>query len=377
MKNLNKKNYDTDRMVAEYGFSMPELSNKSCENYLSQDKEVYLICDYCKKSFSLEVEVLKRRLARDFPDLVCQGEECRKFQRKKVIQKMHEINRKNGHFIKIGNKKRGKTYEEMFGEERAKEYKAIIREKRLSQECPRTGKLHSEDSKKQMSIKRLAFFARNEKKYKSPVSGKLLGFKEYFSEVLKLKYANMPQEEKVKRRLEATKRLLKFERKSNGCVIKEVRYWYDNTKHALSESSYELLYFLYLNEKKIFWKRNDEITIKYNHPKNGESFFIPDILIFSDKNLKKLKEIIEVKPIDFLENPHKSETLPYTITEAKIKGLIDYCAENKLNWDAITELDLDDDMIKLGIELYPEETENFLYIAQRRERNFRRIENGF
>lgn len=109
------------------------------------------------------------------------------------------------------------------------------------------------------------------------------------------------------------------------------------------DSSFEELYYKKLNDEKIYWKNNLTIYIPYIHPKdNKKHYYVPDVLIYKDKEFEILETIVEVKPSEFVENPNNKKGEYYEITKRKLEALKNFCDINNLNYKVITEKHLGD-----------------------------------
>lgn len=247
--------------------------------------------------------------------------------------------------------KKGKTFEEFYGEERSEEIKGKIRKRRLEQPDPRLGKKHSKETKEVISIKKKDFYSRAEKNYKSIVSGELVDFKTYHSEVMRKLHKNMSRDDRVRFITSVIEGIAKGKPSKKNSFVGEIKHWYTG-KMVRFESSYEYIYFKGLNVKKVFWKRNTtEVKIQYDGLDGKVHLYTPDALIYEDRHFKKLKVIVEVKPYDFLFNPNDKEGRNYEIAKLKRDALISFCNDNNLQAIFITEKELD---VKIAIKVMRE-----------------------
>lgn len=136
----------------------------------------------------------------------------------------------------VGDKRRGKSLEELYGVEKALEIKEKIKEARLKQECPRTGKKNTPESKKRMSLARLEFLEKNP---------------EYLVEhgnKVRERWKNMPETKKSEIRKKCASRFLTYRRFRSHSIVVEITHW-DTKERILCESSYEYYCFLDFNNR--------------------------------------------------------------------------------------------------------------------------------
>ena len=303
-------------------------------------KEYKLICDYCGKEFVLSVtEYASRKYTKKktgYIKNVCQTARCRKLQRQDVIKIMHKKNRESGYYQKLQKMRKGKNFVQLYGEEKAKIIRKKIKDARKEQIEPHLGKKHSKKSKNKMSLIRKRFLEAN------PKNG------ENHSKFMVKRYKGLSKEEKSNYSKRAHNNILSIKRHSLSGYLD---YWYKGK--AFYESSYELVYFTELNEKKIFWKKNTSLLIPYvDRLYDNIKYQKPDILIYKSKDFKVLLKIIEIKPYEFLINPNSKESRYYQITNDKKKGLLAYGKDKKIEIGFITEKELDKKIINLVIKKY-------------------------
>lgn len=302
-----------------------------------------LICDYCKKEFVLSSsQYAKRQYTKrktGYDKNVCQDKDCRKLQRQDVIKIMHRKNYKSGHYERLKKERKGFSVVDLYGKEKAKIIRKQIRNARLRQADPRLGKKHSIQSKKKMSLSRRKFLKKN------PNISKNHGL------FMKQRYSNLSSREKAKYSKRTQKQTLTIKRHSISGFIE---YWYGG--HTFYESSYELAYFLELNEKRSFWKKNTSFLVSYFDTKSGcLKYQKPDVLFYEEGVFIKLKKIVEVKPYDFLINPNHRESRYYQITKDKKEGLLKFGKEKGVEIGFITERELKPKFIREVIKRHGHE----------------------
>jgi hypothetical protein len=286
-----------------------------------------LICDFCGENFQLtHANYVKRNATRrrtGYSHIVCSGIECRKKQRQDVIKVMHSKNAASNSWGIIGEFRRGKSYEELWGKEKADLAKKKIREARLTQPEPHLNKRNSESSKAKMSTARKKYLEKNPE------------YSEKHAMYLANRYMNLSPEEKLKFSLRGHEVANNMKRHtSHGKMLT----WYG--KEVWYESDYERMYFEMLNIQKIFWQKNTSLLVPYY---DSKYYCIkhtkPDVLIYTE-NFEHLHTLVEIKPYDFLLNPKNHKSRYYQITKDKHDGLLGYCELYNLKMKFITELDL-------------------------------------
>jgi hypothetical protein len=230
--------------------------------------------------------------------------------------------------------KKGKSFISLFGEKRARGIIEKIKKARKLQKSPRIGKKHTEASKRKMSKSRLKFLKENPEVPKN------------HSNTMKELYRNLSMSERERRsRLSAEQWLSASRFKSHSYCV-PIKYWYSE-KRVLCESSYEYLYYTQLNLKKVYWEKNSRVYLSYVHPLKKENrHYIPDALIYSDKDFKHLESIVEIKPFEFLANPKNRKSIYYLVTKNKKEALIEYCKKIGVEAIFITEKEIEERTIK-------------------------------
>lgn len=353
-------NYDVSKMLKVYGMPDLDLSLPKPIPTGNRESSVYLICDYCSKSYTLSINNLKKRVARLKLPIrhSCHSQVCVS-KRKTDVAKLalphtfpREISRK------------GKSFIDLYGEEKAVIVKQKLRDLRKSQICPRSGKTHSEEAKQKMSKSRLRYIS-SSPQLLSPITKTLVSYSIYRSHVTINASNNRSAEEKDKLRKNASLRYLNFKRYSSHSRIFNVKDYYGND--VICESTYEVVYAWMLINSKVRWKKNNAITIPYIHPFKGSTYYIPDFLLYKNK---KLSQIIEVKPHQFLTGVDNYSL----ITQAKLIALEKFCLTNNLQYKVITEIDLNDKEIQECIGKYENYKKDFEQISARKKRILRKCE---
>ena len=203
---------------------------------------------------------------------------------------------KNKRYEQMVEKRQGKTYEVMYGEEKAKEYKEKVRQARLKQADPRLGKKHSISSKLLMSIK---------------------------------------SQENMERGKNPSKRYL------HGKYYR----WYDEIPQYFM-SSLEYAYFCILNIHKVYWEKNySKIRLPYLKDDGSLHFYSPDIIIYKDRSLQEIDSIIELKPFCY------TVLGKYANLEVNKKNelLMEFCKNNNTKGLLLTEHEINKELYDLGL----------------------------
>lgn len=334
--NLDPKNYGLEEF--------PSLEEKEC----------ILVCPYCKQTFILRTHTFYNRLfTKKFLKniLVCFSLECKRKLKQEVIKeqtrlgqtsakghkpskdqirKWQETLKRNGSYDKIVslcNSRKGKTFEELYGVEKAEQIRNKIKQNTPNIQIDYKGKRaregcsFSENSKKQISESLKNFYKTEQ--------GRLAKVK--IAKRNKRAWEIKSDEEKlaiIKKELEGQQKV--FEKNSHA-GWGYFQAWYESTPTQPFRSSWERKYFEYLNKNKIYYKSNKSLYIKYLHPDGTNHFYIPDVLIFEDSEFKNLKEIQEIKPFDLVDRP---------VNQAKCKAAKKLCEEKGITFRIITELEL-------------------------------------
>ena len=189
--------------------------------------------------------------------------------------------RERGRYKENSLRRKGKSLEELYGEEQGKKAIEKIREARLRQADPRLGKRHSVESRLKMSIKRLD----------KPTTRGIRG--QYYS--------------------------------------------YSSNSFQRFDSSLEYVVFVMLDIKGEYWERNNTLAIPYIDKKGITRHYIPDVLIYNDSTRKSLVKIIEIKPQAYLDDP---DSYFYEVIKLKQKIAENFCQEHTLTYGFITDKDI-------------------------------------
>lgn len=257
--------------------------------------QIPTICDNCHQIFWINKQTFKKRLCytesyeKCFGDTwYCNRKECTNKKKSevckiKMLQSEDSINKR----LEASKNRRGKTYEEQYGEEKAKEIKAVIKQKRKEQPEPMKGKHHSDKAKLLMSLR--------------------------------------------KQELSSTCHYL--HKLGNASRKGYVKRWYDN-KDIFYQSSYEKCYIELLNKQKQYY---DRCTIVLPYEIDGViRHYNPDFSIFNDRAHLHITHIIEVKPRAFTGVKQ---------VRLKLKALKDFCGYNNYKMMVITEEELNENKI--------------------------------
>lgn len=351
-----------------------ELQNFIKEEYgwnlLSSKNKITVLCNICGKkkiiSIKYAIDVIDSHYFLFFACGLKENKSCFDEKQKQInafrvklnkspatnrVVSEEEKEKRNASMIKLGHykafseKRKGKSYEDVYGD-KAFEAKEKIKARRALQSGnlePHLGKKHSQESKDKI-INKIKIWQEGEAKNKNwihPITKEKVNFFEYSSESKKYKYANLSQEERERRTLMHAKRFWEKDFKpylytKTGYVL----HWHLGTKEYF-ESSYEEAYFNILNFQKKYWKKNKTIYMPYIHPKdNRKHYYCPDVTIWEDESYKVLKEITEVKPSEFVENKKNKSSEYYLVTQKKLNALKEFCFINNLTYNIVTEKEL-------------------------------------
>lgn len=352
-----------------------EELNKIIEDncLLKSKKDIPFICDACGKEFYSDLtkyrQLFKTKYSMNY--LICgdykKSPECHK-KKQQIInsyraeigdspaighivseeqkEKWRNTSKKSGKLKEYTDSRKGKTVEEIYGEEKGKAFRQKVKEAYDKLEVPpHKGFKHSKESKKLQSKKRKEYINSDryeEKKFISELTGELLNAEEKRIEGVRLRWSKMNVEEREDERLKQIKTFINKNRRE-GTFCGNYENWLGGKDFYLS--SYELAYFIKLNREKAFFMANKSIYIPYIHPKDLEThFYSPDVLIFSNENREKIIEIQEIKPYQFTKEGNKLSEYQ-EVTFIKMEALNNYCRENNIVCRFITEYDIIDDPI--------------------------------
>jgi len=340
------------------------------KGYIRGASKVIAKCSFCEESFEWDFEKLRNFTKTKYGNdkVTCTKDECVVNKKRYVIQiqtslgetsaqghivsdeqktKWLKVMRDRGHYAKFSETRKGKSYEDLYGEETANVIKKKISEYRVEHQTgdnePHLGYKHSEESKKVMSNSRKLFLKSDrvyKKKYCSPITGKKVNWIEFRSHTSKHFFESMTIEEREIWLGNVTKSFLDKDGNFDGVHDQGyVHNWYSKKKEKY-DSSYEKRYYSILNEKKSYWTNNRSITIPYISPKDNLSHrYIPDVIIYTDNTYSKIDRLIEVKPLVFLQ---ESDRLYNKITRAKLEALKVYCNKRFIEFGIITEKELEE-----------------------------------
>lgn len=219
----------------------------------------------------------------------------------------------------------GKTLEEFYGEEGAKNTQEAHKRKRERQaktgEWPNAGKHHSDEAKQKMSQKRKEWFAEDPSRVES------------IRERNKQWYANLSEED---RKAFVRKSLKGLDRRHKWASMS---YWYSDDTFSC-HSSYEQKYAERLNAQQLpYIKNNNNLLIPFTHPITGATkYYLPDFIVYTDMTMSEIERVIEVKPSVFLD---PNVTTEYAqICQAKERACIEYCESHAYIYERITEQEL-------------------------------------
>lgn len=310
-------------MKIEYGFSEANIFDVKAVNYLKDVQKCYLICDYCKWEFVLDKYTLRKRLVgrtTTNDSTICnEKKECIEYRKDQARRNKQNLEI----FKEIGNRRRGKTVEELYGIETWERVRRLAKDNYVNY---RKWCRHTQESKEKMSNARKKYIKEN-------------------PNILKEHWIFMSElSKKPSRKIQLQEAWLRAAakiKKRNSCSTGYVKYWYSDEK-AYFESSYEHALFLELNDKKYFWKKNTKLYVPYIID-GYEKRTLPDVLVYKDKKLTTLKKLIEVKPYGFVFP--KKKTRYSIITKSKILWLHKFCRERNLLLLIYTELDIPEKFI--------------------------------
>jgi hypothetical protein len=313
---------------------------------------VEIECAYCHGLFEIDIGTLLNRTHFSkfgYKNINCNTKECRKEHKRFVISEQTKLNSTSakGHKVtedqikrmletnktsekvkKQHENRQGKTFEEYFGEEKAKIAKDKIRYARSIQPEPHLGFKNTEEVKKLMSNKKIEFLEHN------PNFSKEQGIR------ISNSYWSKTEEYRIDRRLKTAIGMEKTFRERHRNWGYHKAWWQtEKDKDQTYQSNYELQYYKLLDSKQILYKSNYIIYLPYISPLDNEKhFYIPDVLIYNSNWV--LEKIAEVKPYEFAYNPNNNDSIYYKITKEKLTTLKDYCILNNLKYSVITEKEL-------------------------------------
>lgn len=336
----------------DYGLTeFPSLAQKTCT----------CVCPYCKQEFEIFTKDFYERLfLKKFLKevLVCKQTSCKRLLKQRTIQeqtrlgqtsakghkpsseqiaKWQDTLKKNGSYDKIVSMckaRKGKSFEELYGPEKSLEIREKIKrntpniQPNYEGKRARDGHEFSEESKRQISKSLKEFYSTEEGKE----------IRKIISDKIRISWYEKTDDERlsiIKRQHQGQEKI--FEKNSHA-GWGYIKAWYEDSPTQPYRSSWEQKYFEYLNLNRVFYKSNKILYLKYKHPDGHDHFYIPDVLIFEDRDFKHLKEIQEIKPSVFLEDP---------VNVAKFSSAKKFCQEKGVTFTIITELELRE----LGIEV--------------------------
>jgi hypothetical protein len=337
---------------------MPEdLSDKPWERTLYHySLKTVAKCQICGNMFELKWEVFLRRFDADGyyrkGAFTCQNKMCKKIKKVQVLSEKGITQKGLIKLASLSKSRKGRTFEELYSAEKAKEIKSKIclaRAKQTGTEHdPRLGKKHTDEAKDKMKLSKKQHYRNDSiEKYLSPITGKLVTHRKFqaHSSTLRMnnpekKYVSPISGENVCLKLyirdAATKRWIEnpeFCRKNYKTGY--LKNW-KTLKQEHYDSSFELCFMNELNATQAFWIKNTgTIRIEYTHTSlNGKSkLYIPDFIIYTDSSFSTISEIVEVKPKRVFEG--------VPIVQHKFSELEKYCERIGAKARLVTEVELD------------------------------------
>ncbi|MBN2838661.1 MAG: hypothetical protein JXM74_07875 [Fusobacteriaceae bacterium] len=361
------------------------------KNKLNMNKKLYIKCDFCFNTFESTFTKIQTVIESEFgyDVLNCPCDSCKSEKKRYVIIKQTELGKtsaqghvisddqkrrwhiaieKSGKLKEFSDNKKGKTIEEIYGEEIGRKTREKLKQWRKTQTGenePHLGCKNTEDSKKLMSESRLKHIEESKitKPYISPLTGESIDHNTFQKHKGIYFWNNMSDGEKAERSINFVNRTFLNRKPNSKWNQGYFETWYKSLvkkyRDVEFESSYEYLFLKECNDKKIFVSKNYTIYIPYIHPKDNKThYYVPDFIIYEDESFTKVEKIVEIKPSEFIQNFDEKENEYYIITERKIEALTEFGRLNKLNIQVITEKDLkyfknkNDKEIKIEIENY-------------------------
>lgn len=328
-----------DRQTFEATYS---LSLDDFELYAKRNKitSIPTKCDNCGEIFWMHKAVFKKRLCyteyyeKCFGDTwFCMKDECTSAKKSlvcvdRMLQNQDSIEKR----LAASKNRRGKTYEEQYGEEKAQIVKAVIKQKRKEQSEPMLGKHHSDKAKLKMSLSKQELASKGELNWTNPITGEPCTYRDRID----LKVSLWHKDEA--NRKDFARRVLEGQMKSWKDKKSIIHRWYDN-EPIPCQSSYEETYVKLLNDNKVYFDRCSFI-LPYKF-ENRTRHYSPDFEIYSDSSCTTVTHIVEVKPKIFLEKDCK-----YTKKNlAKLEVLKSFCGYNNYKMVIITEEQLNEHKI--------------------------------
>ena len=317
------------------------------QNFNFRLNKVEFICDFCGKPIEESILYFLQKSTCStygFTKICCKDKKCISNKKKFINterqqlnqsphqgcsvseerkQKKHTTMLERGRYKEASDRRKGKTYEEVYGESVAKIAKQKIKARRQQQEAegksPHLGKTNGFQTRLLMRNSRLKFLGEN------PDFLKNRGL------LLSQTYWSKSEEERQAFRKSCSEAAAKRFQHARWGIFHP---WYNITLNFPIQSSYEFRYYNILDISRVFYRKS-KILIEYISPEDNEKhYYNPDIEILDSSF--NLVGISEVKPGPFLIQ----ENLYSKITRAKIEALKVFCTEKALQCNIITEKDL-------------------------------------
>lgn len=299
------------------------------------------ICENCGEEFWIDVRQFKKRLNytehyhKCFGDTwFCTRKECQSKKKSLVcIDRMLKSETSISKRLDAAKKRRGKSYEEQYGIERATEIKSVIKEKRAKQEEPMKGKHHSDKAKLKMSLSKRELISKGELSYTNAITGEPCTFTEEIASKTSLWHKN-PENRKAF----ATTCLDHTLKAWISAGKSTINRWFDN-KVIACQSTYEKAYAELLNANKVYYDRC-EFVIPYVWD-SRICHYTPDFVLYSDNTCTKVTHVVEVKS----SWAFTSTCIYAQRNKEKLKVLDDFCRYNNYIKVVITEEQLHENKI--------------------------------
>ena len=298
------------------------------------------ICDCCHQIFWINKQTFKKRLCyteyyeKCFGDTwYCSSKSCTSKKKAEVCKiKMLQSEESVKKRLAFAKSRKGKSYEDQYGIDKATSVKQVIKQKRAEQPEPMLGKHHSDVSKLKMSLSKKELDSKGELNWINPITGKQCTYRARVTTKVSLWH-----KDETNRKSFATK-VLSGQMRSWQKNKTVVNRWFDS-KPIICQSTYEVAYANLLNKNKIYYDRcNFILPYKF---KGVTRHYNPDIEIYRDSDCSKVTHIVEIKPKVFLE-----KSCEYTRKNlAKLRVLKDFCRYNNYTMVIITEVELNENKI--------------------------------
>lgn len=332
-----KELIDKELFEQTYGIKLEDF------NLYSKYKKLHSIpskCDCCGQIFWIRKDIFKKRLCyteyyeKCFGDIwFCMSKECTSIKKSlvctdRMLENPESIKKRKA----FSKSRRGKTIEEIYGEESAKSCREKIHNSRTGKPGPMLGRHHSEKSKLKMSLSKKELTSKGELNWTHPITNEPCTYRECINTKVSLWHKDEAN------RKDFARRVLEGQMRSWKDKKSVVNRWYDN-EPIPCQSSYEEAYVKLLNDNKVYFDRCSFI-LPYKF-ENRTRHYSPDFEIYSDSSCTRVTHIVEVKPKIFLE-----KDCHYTRKNlAKLEVLKSFCGYNNYIMVIITEEQLNENKI--------------------------------